>query len=573
MDLHELIAVGKELGLQGAALKEWVEKEQRERRAQERELLKEQALAREQEQVRENEAAKARAEEAKQLAEEERRTIEMKIRLQELQNQGSGATTTNAAREVGNTLPVTPHRWLAPFDERRDDLDAYLLRFERLATGQRWPKEQWATALSVCLNGDALGVFARLTPEDSAEYDKVKAALLQRFRLTAEGFREKFRSGKPVDGETGTQFAARLSNLFDRWIDLSETKKDYASLRDLLLTEQFVKGCQPKLAMFLRERKTESLADLATLADRFLEAQCQSHLGQRKCESDGSDEEPAQAAVTRHAYEGKETRTRGLCFLCNRLGHKAAYCRSRQRNGICYSCGKEGHRARNCPEEMPAVSQSSCVIVRRVEDKSCTEMDVKDGHVGLKNGAMVPVVNACVTPKTAFQIEGMPAATGKMGKREITVLRDTGSDTVIVKRGLVRQEDMTGRHSPVRLVDGTVRKLPEARIFVKTPFYSGPLTAKCMEAPLYDVIIGNVPNARGPTNPDPNWEEADSGEGTVAETRKQMYGRCPTQAANGRSERGGRPRRWYERAPPRIRMERRRLQCQCSVSSGRFRRT
>ncbi|CAN7980020.1 unnamed protein product, partial [Ixodes pacificus] len=167
----------------------------------------------------------------------------------------------------------SPQRWLPAFDEGRDGLDAYLLRFERLATGQRWPREQWATALSVCLTGEALGVFSRLTPDDSVVYDKVKKALLQRFRLTAEGFREKFRDAKPEKGETGTQFAVRLTSLFDRWVDLSETPKEFNGLRNLLLTEQFIRGVPPKLSLFLRERKGKELSDIADLADRYLEAQ------------------------------------------------------------------------------------------------------------------------------------------------------------------------------------------------------------------------------------------------------------------------------------------------------------
>lgn len=64
---------------------------------------------------------------------------------------------------------------------------------ERVATGQEWPRDKSATALSLCLSGEALKVFGRLSTEDSLDYDKVKLALLQRFRFTAEGCREKFR--------------------------------------------------------------------------------------------------------------------------------------------------------------------------------------------------------------------------------------------------------------------------------------------------------------------------------------------------------------------------------------------
>ena len=46
------------------------------------------------------------------------------------------------------------------FDESRDEMDSYLLRFERYATAQKWKKEGWATSLSALLKGKALDVYA-----------------------------------------------------------------------------------------------------------------------------------------------------------------------------------------------------------------------------------------------------------------------------------------------------------------------------------------------------------------------------------------------------------------------------
>lgn len=259
MSTVALIAAGEKLGLTDDALRQWVDAKEREERAFQRE---------------EREAAKEQAQAARELAIAEQRTLELKLQLRE-QNESAASVQSGAAAPVQSGAgPVhSPQRWMPPFDERRDDLDAYIMRFERLAVGQQWPTEQWATALSVCLSGEALAVFARLTPEDSVSYEKVKRALLTRFRLTAEGFREKFRASKPEAGETGTQYVARLSSLFDRWVDLAEVRKEYKELRELIIGEQFTKSSHPRLVQFLRERKHESLAEMAEIADRFLEAQ------------------------------------------------------------------------------------------------------------------------------------------------------------------------------------------------------------------------------------------------------------------------------------------------------------
>ena len=55
-----------------------------------------------------------------------------------------------------------------------------------------WARRTWASNLSALLRGSALDVFYRLPVEDTKDYDKLKEALLRRFRLTEAGFRERF---------------------------------------------------------------------------------------------------------------------------------------------------------------------------------------------------------------------------------------------------------------------------------------------------------------------------------------------------------------------------------------------
>jgi len=99
----------------------------------------------------------------------------------------------------------------------------------------------------------------------------------------------------------------------------------------------------------------------------------------------------------------------------------------------------------------------------------------------------------------------MPVCTGMMGGQSVSVLRDTGCSTVVVKRELVNNEQMTGGTETCILIDGTVRRAPVAEIEIETPYYIGKVKAVCMENPLYDAIIGNAP---GVSNEDNNRLEA-----------------------------------------------------------------
>jgi len=57
------------------------------------------------------------------------------------------------------------------------------------------------------------------------------------------------------------------------------------------------------------------------------------------------------------------------------------------------------------------------------------------------------------------------------------------------------------------LIDGTVRRTPVAEIYINTPYFTGTTNAVCMNNPLYDVIVGNVPGATGLTYTTPRYKK------------------------------------------------------------------
>ena len=103
----------------------------------------------------------------------------------------------------------------------------------------------------------------------------------------------------------------------------------------------------------------------------------------------------------------------------------------------------------------------------------------------------------------------MPVVKGRVGENTVDVLRDTGCSGVVVKKDLVGEDQLfTGDFNVMLLVDNTARKVPIARIYIDTPYLKGQEEAQCLSDPIYDLIIGNVPDARDAQNPDPSWQEA-----------------------------------------------------------------
>jgi len=76
-------------------------------------------------------------------------------------------------------------------------------------------------------------------------------------------------------------------------------------------------------------------------------------------------------------------------------------------------------------------------------------------------------------------------------------MRDTGSTTCVVKKSLVRPEQMTGSYELCMLIDGIVKRYPTAIVELDIPYFIGKTIVLCMDNPVQDIIIGNTPGASG----------------------------------------------------------------------------
>lgn len=202
--LSEIIVAGKELGYTDQELKDYV-KEQQDRLRDERILLREKE--------KEERAFRLELERLDQVV--KLKEIENKHELEIKMSQGN-VKSVDTDSGIKARMPKIP-----PFDERHDEMDSYLRRFERYATVQKWDRNTWATSLSALLCGKALDVYALMSSETAQNYDELKSALLRRYDLTEDGFKRKFRSSRPEPGETFSQFTVRLGSYLTRWIEMS----------------------------------------------------------------------------------------------------------------------------------------------------------------------------------------------------------------------------------------------------------------------------------------------------------------------------------------------------------------
>ena len=369
--MEKLMQLGKEFGLEGEKLLEFVreqqkleeEKEEKQRREEEekeekqrreekekeekqRQLVKEQKLEeeeREERRRRQDEEREARRQEReirklqheadlmrqKEVAEAAKREHELELARLAATN-GDDRTAERDDRAKAPKLPA--------FVDGKDDLDAYLQRFERFADTAKWHRTGWASKLSALLSGRALEVYSRLSEEAARDYGKVKIALMKRYDLTEDGYRRKFRASKPEVDESPNQFIVQLDRYLLRWLELSDTERTFDGLKDLIVKEQFIDSCPKDLAIHLRERAPETLAQIAKIADQYLEAHGK-HL---------FSPVSRKPVLPPDREEDKNTQSNSTalqCFRCNARGHRAANCPTIGKR--CFLCGKQGHEARN----------------------------------------------------------------------------------------------------------------------------------------------------------------------------------------------------------------------------------
>ena len=108
------------------------------------------------------------------------------------------------------------------------------------------------------------------------------------------------------------------------------------------------------------------------------------------------------------------------------------------------------------------------------------------------------------------------------------MLRDSGCRNIVVRKSLVKDENFTGKHETCVLADSTRLVVPVAKVFIDSPYASGEYEVWCMENPVFDLIIGEVDDARKPHDPDPFWKPQTV---SAVETRQQVRNKqkpCPS---------------------------------------------
>ena len=219
---------------------------------------------------REEEIAAERARrEAEIMAEREAREREVKLQMEAMQAHMErlvkvveDSKATSAAKTVGELSGVK----LVPLSEK-DDIEAYLVTFERIMEAHKVGKERWAHYLAPQLTGRAQLAFAALPTADSGKYDSIKAAILQRYDINEEAYRRRFRTTARGAGETNREYAVKLMDLQRKW--LKEHTTTVEQMQEAIGLEQFLNSLPTEKRVWVYEKKPKTCVEAGELADEY----------------------------------------------------------------------------------------------------------------------------------------------------------------------------------------------------------------------------------------------------------------------------------------------------------------
>ena len=221
----------------------------------------------------------------------------------------------------------------------KDDIEAYLKTFERLMIAYEVRKERWSFKLAPQLIGKAQQAYAAMGADEAADYDQLKAAILRRYGINEENYRQRFWQAKKKQDETNKEFGIRLRDLVNKWMEDCMNNVDL--VKDRVVMEQLIDTLPSAVRVYVREHKPKSSQEAGELADDYVQARLEIPGHQR------------------------------LCHTCGKAGHLMKDCpvkaeknekpKKNVREIECYNCRKKGHYSSNCPHNAMLCGIHVCV--------------------------------------------------------------------------------------------------------------------------------------------------------------------------------------------------------------------
>ena len=402
----------------------------------------------------------------KMAHEEADRIRKHELDLLAAQNQSSSRDGSSAVRVEKANLPHF---------KQGDNMTAFLIRFERIATLLSLPRESWAVRLGSLLSGKAAEMYVTFDEFVTADYDLLKEALLTGHNLTAETYRQEFRMAKIGSEETFAMFASGLRRKLEFWFNAAKVERTVEGLTEFLILDQLMAGVSMELRQFLKEKGKLSLDETIKAADNWSSAHGRQrstvNFGGNNNKKFGNWNSTQHKESQKSSHQGESPKSQSgqsgqsqAKSSTQLYTNKATEKQSEVYKGPpkCFTCGVVGHTRSKCPKmERPDHKISNIYSLNNNYNSSYSERFITAGTV---NG---------------LEVAG--------------IVRDTGCSCVVLASSVLPEIIAdNGRSVVVADFLGRTSRYPLVRIMLRCKFYNGWVDAVLAPIKGCNVLVGNV---------------------------------------------------------------------------------
>ena len=186
------------------------------------------------------------------------------------------------------------------------------------------------------------------------------------------------------------------------------------------------------------------------------------------------------------------------------MGHISKDCKAPKKIHLnsdleCFGGGKIGHLRINCPvkkvSQVGAIEEqeegndiigtcgAGSVFTPKMDlepQHSSINECIREDHLLLANGRSSVIAARLNAYQKNTTMNKMPITKRFVGPHQITVLRDTGCSSVVIKKQFMEPNQYTGTYGFMLMANRMVRKVPHARIEINTPYDVGNVEAVCL---------------------------------------------------------------------------------------------
>lgn len=180
--------------------------------------------------------------------------------------------TQHQLRAAPPTRTAGPHvgEPRIPDFKEGENPESFFVRFERIARTWWWQPVEWAARVVTLLTGKALEAYAGMDEEQSESYEAIKAAVLMKFSVTEETYRQRFWSTIVPVGETVRETYNWIKGLYKRWMRPNSRTKD--QIGETIVLEQYLCVLHPDVRTWVKEHNPQTAEEAAGLAECYAAA-------------------------------------------------------------------------------------------------------------------------------------------------------------------------------------------------------------------------------------------------------------------------------------------------------------